>query len=1392
MNIERFKTILLLAVLMLFMVPQRAWASYRAVATKGKLPGAFSVSATKQVWFSQGNLQYQADNGDGGSTWRFAINQYDFVGDATHGNVYEKDVKTGGLDPSYENNRRIGLSVRLVSETMFPGSGTADDPYLITSVDTWNYLADQVNNGTTYSGKYFRLTNDISVTTMVTATFSGTFDGGGHTLTFNYTATGDNAAPFAYITGATIKNLRVAGTINTGYKFAAGIVAISNGGTITNCRSSVTIASSTSGDGTHGGLVADSFQGKLDINNCLFDGKLLGTTTTSCGGIVGWHKQGTLNITNTLFAPAEVTVQGDGGAIFARNGATSLDNCYYISDWSAATVQGENAGSMTAEALVAALNNGTKNWCVHRGNAIPVMVNLVINNKTEWDNFSSHAGNYENKYVQLNADITNITAMTSGTFQGIFDGNGHTLTVNLTNSGGNVAPFQNLNGGTIMNLTVTGTVTGGANYCSGLVARTTGGVCQIDNCVVNTNNTGVGFVGGVVAHADNATSLTISNCIYGGTIAIQPNGNNENYSGGILGWYNNDKTLDLVMTNCLFKGDYTGNGQFHPIGVKKWAGIFKSTNCTNCYYTKNPANIDGPDRFFTDGTKVSELTIGTTGVSIASGSYATFQGTKYYYGTVTLGYNGPMATTNFSLDGTHLNDNSFTISTDNAAFDDGTATIKWDFPGRGTVEDPYQISSAAVWDFLADQVNGGTNYSGKYFQLTNDINVTTMVGTSTYDGHFLYFSGIFDGDGKTLNVELVGTTECTAAFSALDNATIKNLHITGSINTPNVRPASIAGFVNGNCTIENCWSEVAISSSHSASENNWIDAGAFVARVNGNQSLTLTGCLFTGSITYDDETAYEGGGMVGWTRQGATVTLNKCVFAPSAIGITMTYNDQYVFVTGLAQKNINDCYYNDVANSSNLIPEQADGSKLAYSITPGDNVTITNLGSSTATYDVSGITAYDHGIKYNDMYYAGASESVSLNLDYTSHSGYSFHSFTASAGTLTGESNPYTLTMAAANATINVRYSTSKSISAATSATNGWYLIASPMNEAINPVNVTNMTNVSYDIFRFNQSAEMEWQNWEQTGGHYHFNLEPGRGYLYANSSDVTLTFIGTPYSGTGEFALEYSTSNPDTRMRGWNLIGNPFGVTATIARDCYKMQPSHDEVILCESPATVSPMEGVFVHATAENQTVTFSTGAKRETAGAEDRIVINLSDNKGTIIDRAIVSFEKDHTLPKFQINESSTKLYIPQNGKDYAIAFAYRIGDMPLNFKAEETGRYTLSFSGKNMTGVSLVDKIDNSVIDLSVNDTYTFIGTSADRADRFKLVFSSPNDSNIEIFAYQTGNEIVVSGEGELQVFDLMGRMILTQRINGVQTIAKPLQTGVYIFRLNEKSQKIVVR
>jgi uncharacterized protein (TIGR02145 family) len=67
---------------------------------QGVLPGLFSVSATQQVRFSQGNLQYRASD----NTWRFAEHQYDYVGNGdTHGNVYENGVKCHNslISPTY-------------------------------------------------------------------------------------------------------------------------------------------------------------------------------------------------------------------------------------------------------------------------------------------------------------------------------------------------------------------------------------------------------------------------------------------------------------------------------------------------------------------------------------------------------------------------------------------------------------------------------------------------------------------------------------------------------------------------------------------------------------------------------------------------------------------------------------------------------------------------------------------------------------------------------------------------------------------------------------------------------------------------------------------------------------------------------------------------------------------------------------------------------------------------------------------------------------------------------------------------------------------------------------------------------------------------------------------
>ena len=77
---KKFKLLTLLAALVC------AMSMGATVSKQGKLPGAFSVSDTKVVYFSQGNLQYQASTG----TWRFATNQYDFIGDAAGNNTTDE------------------------------------------------------------------------------------------------------------------------------------------------------------------------------------------------------------------------------------------------------------------------------------------------------------------------------------------------------------------------------------------------------------------------------------------------------------------------------------------------------------------------------------------------------------------------------------------------------------------------------------------------------------------------------------------------------------------------------------------------------------------------------------------------------------------------------------------------------------------------------------------------------------------------------------------------------------------------------------------------------------------------------------------------------------------------------------------------------------------------------------------------------------------------------------------------------------------------------------------------------------------------------------------------------------------------------------------------------
>ncbi len=284
------------------------------------------------------------------------------------------------------------LTMAQTAMAAITGSGTADDPYLISSTEDWNTFANNVNNGTSYSGQTVKLNADISVTTMVGTwdnPFNGTFDGGGHTL--NVTLNNDSqygdedayygVAPFRFTNGATIQFLVVTGIVTTSTrKYAAGLIGMTKGGTNTvlNCISSVEIYSTINNkwgdkDGTHGGFIGKA-SGTVIINNCLFNGQLTTTSdnpTINCGGFVGW-RDGTLSISNSLYAPNTTIPSGktavNVGATFSRNDVTPT-NSYYTQ--TLGTAQGTAVGSKTATQLVAALGSA---WSVSSGKAVPKLL----------------------------------------------------------------------------------------------------------------------------------------------------------------------------------------------------------------------------------------------------------------------------------------------------------------------------------------------------------------------------------------------------------------------------------------------------------------------------------------------------------------------------------------------------------------------------------------------------------------------------------------------------------------------------------------------------------------------------------------------------------------------------------------------------------------------------------------------------------------------------------------------------------------------------------------------------------------------------------------------------------------------------------------------------------
>ena len=169
--------------------------------------------------------------------------------------------------------------------------------------------------------------------------------------------------------------------------------------------------------------------------------------------------------------------------------------------------------------------------------------NFTISTAADWNTFVSMINQAEGKYginAWLMTDISVTTQagqLSTAPYRGVFEGNGHTITVNITGNEQCNAPFRYVTNATIRNLHTVGTITTSQKFAAGLVSRVLdNSSLLIEGCHIsvdiNSSVNGDATNGGIVALGNNGTTITLHNTKFDGKLR----GANCYANGGMVGY----------------------------------------------------------------------------------------------------------------------------------------------------------------------------------------------------------------------------------------------------------------------------------------------------------------------------------------------------------------------------------------------------------------------------------------------------------------------------------------------------------------------------------------------------------------------------------------------------------------------------------------------------------------------------------------------------------------------------------------------------------------------------------------------------------------------------------------------------------------------------------------
>ena len=482
-----------------YLLPTYSEDRSAAVSIEVTTPPAKTVYESGE-WFDATGMVVTATYGDGSTA------EVKGWGCSNVGELHSSDTE---VQITYGNCEPVSIAISVSaepSEEDLAGSGTKDDPYRIDTADDFATLTTLFNastdSGNPYgTGKFFKQTSDIDMTGYAgyegthangnaKCYFGGVYDGGGHTLTVNISSSGQTSV-FPYLTGV-ILNLKIKGSISSDSS-AQPIRTIQGGSVIANVVVDMTLTSSAANGVcyTQYGTMLNVYVtgiGTKAVYNTNSSGKYYHVFTnmkTSSGSAL---THSTCTASSDLDAIAAAFNNREDSA-FNSGIAALTAKCPDLGEAALGQVSVANgelilSGGEIGGNVASIAGSGTKDD--------PYLIDSPETFKLFTDFFNASSASSSpygaGEYFLQTADInmtdfvgyegTHANGNAKCYFGGIYDGGGHTLTVNISSEGQtSVFPYIY---GAIINLRIAGSIT---SDTSAQPVRTVQSGAVVANCL---------------------------------------------------------------------------------------------------------------------------------------------------------------------------------------------------------------------------------------------------------------------------------------------------------------------------------------------------------------------------------------------------------------------------------------------------------------------------------------------------------------------------------------------------------------------------------------------------------------------------------------------------------------------------------------------------------------------------------------------------------------------------------------------------------------------------------------------------------------------------------------------------------------------------------------------